>query len=137
MSTFLIISTAWAIIALVLLVVAWWLAHAGRTKLHSSIMILLTVGAWTFVISYLFTQRYTGNAEAFPREYVPWIAVHGSLGLVPLIGATCLVFGRLLAGRNKFSIHFNRHHRMYGRGFIIIWCFTHLGGIFNAFFLHG
>ena len=71
----------------------------------------------------------------FPREYVPWMALHGSLGLVPLIGATCLVAGRLMAGRNRFSSHFNRHHKAYGRTFIVIWLFTHLGGIFNAFFL--
>jgi uncharacterized membrane protein YozB (DUF420 family) len=135
MSTFLIISTAWAVIALVLLIVAWRLARAGRIMLHRNIMILLTVGAWIFIINYLFVQRYGGDFGSFPSEYVPWMALHGSLGLVPLIGATCLVLGRLMAGRNKFSIHFNRHHKAYGRVFIVVWFLTHLGGIFNAFFL--
>ncbi len=135
MSTFLIISTVWAVVALALLVVAWNMARIGRTVVHRNIMVLLTLGAWVFILSYIFGQRYGDNFESFPREYVPWMALHGSLGLVPLLGATCLVIARLMADRNKFSTHFNRHHRRYGRVFIVVWCFTHLGGIFNAFFL--
>ncbi|MBE9552577.1 MAG: DUF420 domain-containing protein [Proteobacteria bacterium] len=135
MSMFQIVSTSWAVIALVLLIVAWRLARAGRTVPHRNIMILLTVGAWVFVLNYIFVQRYGGEHGSFPREYVPWMALHGSLGLVPLIGATCLVLGRLMAGRNRLSAHFNRHHKLYGRTFIVVWVFTHLGGIFNAFFL--
>jgi uncharacterized membrane protein YozB (DUF420 family) len=135
MSTVLIVSTSWAVIALVLLVVAWRLARGGRIVAHRNIMILLTVGAWVFVVNYIFVQRYGGGFGSFPRDYVPWMALHGSLGLVPLIGATCLVVGRLMAGRNKFSTHFNRHHKAYGRTFILVWFFTHLGGIFNAIFL--
>ena len=132
---FLIVSTAWAVIALVLLILAWRLARAGGTILHRNIMVLLTVGAWVFVLNYLFVQRYSGEFGSFPREYVPWIAVHGSLGLIPLLGATCLVAGRFMPGRNRFSGHFNSHHKTYGRTFIAIWLFTHLGGIFNAIFL--
>lgn len=98
-------------------------------------MILLALGAWIFVLNYLFTQRYGGELEPFPREYIPWIAFHGSLGLVPLIGATCLVSGRLMAGGSQFSDHFNKHHKVYGRVIVVVWLFTHLGGIFNAFFL--
>ncbi|MBT6139729.1 MAG: DUF420 domain-containing protein [Rhodospirillaceae bacterium] len=134
MSTFLIISTVWAVVALVLLTVAWWLARVGKTVPHRIIMILLTVGAWVFIINYIFGQRY-GGGGSLPREYIPWMALHGSMGLVPLIGATCLVLGRLMTRRNKFSTHFNRHHKAYGRTFIVVWIFTHLGGIFNAFFL--
>lgn len=132
---FLIISTAWAVIALVLLIVAWWLARVGRIVLHRNIMILLAAGAWIFIINYIFVQRYGGELGSFPSEYVPWMALHGSLGLVPLIGATCLVVGRLTTGRNRFSGHFNRRHKAYGRTFIVVWFFTHLGGIFNAMFL--
>lgn len=135
MSAFLIVSTAWAVIALALLIIAWRLAHVGRTGLHRNIMILLTVGAWIFIINYIFLQRYDGELGSFPREYVPWMALHGSLGLIPLFGATCLIAGRSMKDRNKFSAHFNRHHKRYGRTLIAIWCFTHLGGIFNAFFL--
>ncbi len=133
---FLILSTVWAVVALVLLIVAWRLARAGRMILHRNIMILLTVGAWLFILYYLFGQRYGGDIGSFPREYVPWIAVHGSLGLVPLIGATCLVAGRLMKDRNRVASHFNRHHKAYGSSFVWVWFFTHLGGIFNAIFMH-
>ncbi len=136
MSPFLIISTIWAVVALALLIVAWRLARIGRTHLHRNIMVLLTIGAWVFILNYIFLQRYSGALVSFPREYVPWIALHGSLGLIPLFGATCLVASRLTAGKNRFSVHFNRHHKSYGRILITIWVFTHLGGIFNAFFLH-
>lgn len=98
-------------------------------------MILLTAGAWVFIINYIFVQRYGGDAAPFPGVYIPWMALHGSLGLIPFIGATCLVVGRLMAGRNKFSNHFNQYHKAYGSTFIAIWVFTHLGGIFNAIFL--
>jgi uncharacterized membrane protein YozB (DUF420 family) len=135
MSPFLIISTAWAVVALALLIIAWWLARIGRTGLHRNIMVFLTIGAWIFVVNYIFLQRYAGDLASFPREYVPWMALHGSLGLIPLFGATCLIAGRLIAGKNKFNVHFNRHHKSYGRIFIAIWFFSHLGGIFNAFFL--
>jgi uncharacterized membrane protein YozB (DUF420 family) len=136
MSVFLIISTVWAVIALLLLIVAWRAARMGTIALHRNIMILLTAGAWIFIFNYIFVQRYGGGDPVpFPREYVPWIALHGSLGLVPLIGASCLVLGRLMTGRNSFSSHFNRHHKVYGRAFIVVWLFTHLGGIFNAVFL--
>ncbi|MBT5109020.1 MAG: DUF420 domain-containing protein, partial [Rhodospirillaceae bacterium] len=67
---FLIISTAWAVIALVLLIVAWWLARVGRIALHRNIMILLTAGAWIFIINYIFVQRYGGELGSFPSEYV-------------------------------------------------------------------
>ncbi len=136
MSSFLIISTTWAVTALVLLIVAWRLVRVGRIVAHRNIMILLTVGAWIFITNYIFVQRYGGDFRSFPSEYIPWIALHGSLGLVPLIGATCLVVGRLMTGRNRFSAHFNRHHKAYGCTFIVVWLFTHLGGIFNAVFLH-
>ncbi len=135
MSTFLIVSTAWAVIALALLIIAWRLAHAGKIGPHRTIMILLTVGAWIFIVNYVFLQRYGGDLRSFPREYVPWMALHGSLGLIPLFGATCLIAARPTKDRNKFSVHFNRHHKRYGRTFIAIWCFTHRGGIYNAFFL--
>ena len=135
MSIFLIISTAWAVTALVLLIVAWWSVRDGRIILHRNIMILLTAGAWIFIVNYIFVQRYGGGLGQFPSEYIPWVALHGSLGLIPLLGATCLVVARLMTGRNKFSRYFNQHHKRYGRAFIIVWVFSHLGGIFNAVFL--
>jgi len=40
-----------------------------------------------------------------------------------------------MSSRNKFSTHFNRRHKAYGRTFIVVWFLTHLGGKFNAIFL--
>jgi len=136
MSLFLAISTIWAVAAIVLLVFSWRLARTGKIRVHKTLMILLTLGAWVFVASYLFTQRY-GDAAAipFPKEHVIWMAVHGTIGLIPLVGATCLIIGRVRSKGNYRSTHFNRNHKYYGRVIVVIWLFTHLGGIFNAVFL--
>jgi len=130
-----IISTAWAFLAMILLITSWRLARAGKTTAHRNIMILLTIGAWVFIINYIFMQRYSEGHGSIPREYIPWIAFHGTLGLIPLIGATCLVASRMMTGGHRLAGHFNRQHKLYGRIFIAIWCFTHLGGMFNAFFV--
>ena len=104
MSLFLAISTIWAIAAIVLLVFSWRLARTGKIRVHKTLMILLTLGAWVFVASYLFTQRY-GDAAAipFPKEHVIWMAVHGTIGLIPLVGATCLIVSRVRSKGNYRS----------------------------------
>ena len=136
MLLFLAISTIWAVAAIVLLVFSWRLARTGKIRVHKTLMILLTLGAWVFVATYLFTQRY-GDAVAipFPKEHVIWMAVHGTIGLIPLVGATCLIVSRVRSKGNYRSTHLNRNHKYYGRGIVVIWLFTHLGGIFNAVFL--
>ena len=136
MTLFLAISTIWAVAAIVLLVFSWHLARAENIHVHRTMMILLTLGAWVFVASYLFTQRY-GDAAAipFPEEHVIWMAVHGTIGLIPLVGATCLLVSRVRSKGNYRSTHLNRNHRRYGRVIVVIWLFTHLGGIYNAVFL--
>ncbi len=68
-----------------------------------------------------------------PPEYVPWIALHGTIGLIPLFGATALVWARLREKRSSLRgrSHLNRHHRAYGRFFVVLWFFTHAGGAVN------
>jgi uncharacterized membrane protein YozB (DUF420 family) len=136
MLLFLAISTIWAVVAIVLLIFSWRLARAGKIRVHKTLMTLLALGAWVFVASYLFTQRY-GDAAAipFPKEHVIWMAVHGTIGLIPLVGATCLIVSRVRSKGNYRSTHLNRNHEYYGRVIVAIWLFTHLGGIFNAVFL--
>lgn len=136
MSLFLAISTIWAVAAIVLLAFSWRLARKENIRVHKTLMILLTLGAWVFVATYLFTQRY-GDAAAipFPKEHVIWMAVHGTIGLIPLVGATCLIVSRVRSKGNYRSTHLNRNHKYYGRVIVVIWLFTHLGGIFNAVFL--
>ncbi len=136
MSLFLAISTIWAVAAIVLLVFSWRLARTGKTHVHKTLMILLALGAWVFFASYLFTQRYGDPAAVpFPKEHVIWMAVHGTIGLIPLVGATCLIVSRVRSKGNYRSTHLNRNHKHYGRVLVVIWLFTHLGGIFNAVFL--
>ncbi len=134
---FLSIGSAWAIIALALLVLAW---HAARTKsfnLHRKIMVFLTIAAWVFLALYLVRYRYPELTPSIPPEYIPWLALHGTVALFPLIGATLMVISRWLERRHPGrKYHLNQHHKWYGRLFVLLWCFTHLGGIGNAYLFY-
>jgi uncharacterized membrane protein YozB (DUF420 family) len=136
MSHFHIVATIWAVISFTLLIFAWRLAVAGKITLHKNLMIFLTTGAWVFIASYLFQRPYGTEVTSLPGEYIIWIAFHGTVGLIPLIGATCLVVSRIRMKGNGSESHLNRHHKLYGRIFIALWVFSHLGGIFNAFLLY-
>lgn len=132
---FLYIGVVWAFIALGLLLLAWRAAVHGNTRLHKRLMIFLTIMAWTFIVSYMLRYRIPGATPEIPPQYIPWIAFHGTVALIPLFGATCLVLARLLGARrghsSKKENHFNRYHRYYCRVFMLLWAFTHLGGIVN------
>ena len=92
-------------------------------------MIFLTAGAWLFISSYLLRYSMPGYAPIeIPREYIPWIAFHGTVGLIPLFGSALLVWARV---RGRSASHLNRHHRCYGRFLVPVWGFSHLGGILN------
>jgi len=122
----------WAVLSLPLLFIAWWSAARGNTATHRGLMIFLTLAAWVFIISYLMQYRSPGEITPVPPEYVPWVAIHGTVGLLPLIGASILVWARLFQRRHPDSrLHLNRRHRIYGRVVIALWAFTHLGGIVN------
>lgn len=96
-------------------------------------MVLLTLGAWVFIASYLVNYSQPGAGPEIDPAYIPWLAVHGTLGLVPLLGATVLVAARFRGASNS---HLNRLHRIYGRVFMLIWLFTHIGGIANYFLFY-
>ncbi len=130
---FLDVSLAWGLIAFGWLIGAWWAARRGDTPSHRLSMILLTAGAWLFIAVYLLHYRYGQQAPRIPPEYIPWIALHGTIGLVPLFGATGLVWARLREKRSspRRPGHLNRYHKAYGRVFVVLWCFTHAGGIVN------
>lgn len=128
---FIHLSLVWAVIALVLLVIAWRHAVKGNTKYHRRLMIFLTAGAWVFIVSYIL--QYQSSARiSVPPEYIPWLALHGTIGLIPLLGASMLVLARLWQARHpQAQLHLNRQHKRYGRILIALWVFTHLGGIAN------
>jgi uncharacterized membrane protein YozB (DUF420 family) len=82
MSVFHLISLLWAIISFTLLIFAWWFAASGKIPQHKNLMLFLVAGAWVFILSYLFQRPYSVGAATFPREYIPWIAFHGTMGLL-------------------------------------------------------
>ena len=121
-------SLFWALLSIVLLLVAWRAIRQQRVVRHKRLMILLTTMAWLFILSYLLRYRFPELNRPVPRDYILWFALHGTVALLPLVGASCLLFARL-----KLSVghHFNRYHRYYGLLLLPLWLFTHFGGLFN------
>ncbi len=131
------ISATWGAISTGLLLFAWWSARQGNIRRHRLLMIVLTAAAWGFIAAYLSRYRSSGAGPQIPSEYIVWFAIHGSLGLIPLLGATILVCSRLLHGRRKDRrpSHLIRRHHIYGMVFVVLWLFTHVGGIANYWLL--
>ncbi|MCP4469145.1 MAG: DUF420 domain-containing protein [Gammaproteobacteria bacterium] len=125
---FLYVGIVWAFISLGLLLLAWRAVTQGNVQLHKRLMIFLAVMAWVFIAAYLLRYKIPGAIPEIAPQYIPWIAIHGTIALVPLFGATCLILARLISRKES---HFNCYHRYYGRVFVLLWCFTHLGGMVN------
>lgn len=128
---FMYVGLLWGIVSFFLLIVSWRLAIRNEIRRHRFIMVILTMGAWLFIASYLLRYYLPGyTALEVPRHLVPWLAFHGTMGLLPIFGATAMVWARLRADTES---HLNRRHRIYGRVLVPIWCFTHIGGMLNFF----
>ncbi len=125
----------WALIALTLLVVAWQAIRQENIRRHKWIMITLTVAAWLFLLLYLLRYRYPDLVPHVPATFIPWIAIHGTLALIPLFGATAMVVSRWLAAQDPAHPpgHLIRHHKAWGRIIIPLWAFAHIGGVINIF----
>lgn len=125
----------WSVIAMALLLFAWRAARQGNKRQHQVIMVFLTLAAWGFIVIYLMGYGNKDAVPSIPAKYIPWIALHGSIALIPLIGATVLVISRFREKRKKrdSQSHLQKYHKIYGRVFIFLWLFTHVGGIINAF----
>ena len=130
---FLHLSLAWGVFALTLLLIGWFAARKGNTRLHKKIMIFLTLGAWVFVGNYLL-QYQSGHIPDVPPELMIWMSIHGTVAMAPLLGAIALIIARLRSHKNTAKInHINHHHRVYGRVLVVLWIFTHLGGFVNYY----
>ncbi len=130
---FLVSGVLWSVIAMLLLWVAWRAARRGNIRIHKRIMIIVTAGAWIFIEIYIMSHRYPQLAVEVPTEFIPWIILHGSIGVLPVVGATMLLLARWRnANPSEWLGHFNTHHRTYGRVLIGLWVFTHIGGIGNG-----
>lgn len=123
----------WGVFALTLLILAWRFAVRGNILRHKQIMIFLTIGAWLFVGNYLINYR-AGNIPHVPPELMVWLGIHGTVAMVPIIGAIVLILARLWAHRRTRNIeHINHYHRIYGRLLVVLWVFTHVGGFVNYY----
>ena len=120
----------WAVISFFLLIYAWYCAKKRNIKVHKGIMILLTAGAWVFLIGYILRYRYGVNPE-IPENLIPWFAFHGSVALLPFIGATALVWSRFMEPKRTEPTFLIRNHVLIGKIVIPLWCFTHIGGMIN------
>jgi len=126
------VSLVWAVVALLLLLFAWRCAVARNLLWHRRVMMVLTAGAWLFLAGYAVQYRIPEARITVAPEYIPWLAFHGTIGLLILVGITLLVLARLWQRAHPESnLHFNRHHQRYGRVLVLTWAFTHVGGIVN------
>jgi len=129
---FLNLSLAWTLIAIILLSFSWRLACSGNRQRHRQLMIFLSMAGWVFITIYLLQSRQPRPLLEIKEEYILWLVVHGVIGLIALLGATALVLARLWQAKVPESdLHLNRHHKLYGRIFITLWLFTHIGGAIN------
>ena len=135
---FLIAATVWGVIAMTLLLTAWWCAYQRCCKWHRRLMIFLTIGAWLFLLSYMIRYYTPGNTPpAIPTHLSLWFAIHGTMGMFSLISVTLVVWSRVSRGQWSRNLHqhFNRHHILYGRILVVVWTLTHMGGIANYWLL--
>ena len=127
------LSFVWAVIGFVLLLIAWRSAAQGNTHRHRQLMLILVTGAWIFVAAYILLRYHLPDQlTTGARNYIPWLIIHGSIGMLAVIGASTLVLARM---RQRYypssKLHVNQYHRIYGRIIIVLWIFTHAGGIVN------
>ncbi|HKZ45771.1 MAG TPA: DUF420 domain-containing protein [Thermodesulfobacteriota bacterium] len=137
---FLIVAAIWGVVAMALLLTAWWCAHQRRCKWHRRLMLFLTIGAWLFIINYMMIRYYIpGSAPpVIPRHLILWFAIHGTMGMFLLILVTLVVWSRVSQGRWFCNLHqhLNRRHILYGRILVVVWTLTHIVGMVNYYLLN-
>lgn len=138
---YIILSACWGVIAVILLLYSWTCARGGNHILHRQLMVFLTIAALIFIAGYFLTEYvFATEPMSIPDKLIPWVALHGTLALVPLVAGPVILWSRLyelqgdgLIGR--FHRHLNDRHRIYGQILVCFWIFTHLGGIANLVLL--
>jgi uncharacterized membrane protein YozB (DUF420 family) len=136
---FLTTGLIWAIIAMLLLLIAWWCAYTKRSLLlHRRLMILLTIAAWLFILGYLLRYLLPGVKPLnIPAYLIPWFAFHALIACIPLFGAPLLLWARIRPNDSiSLNLHLNKHHTRYGRILMLLWAFTHAAGALNFFLIY-
>lgn len=126
----------WSSLALGFLWLAWRDAVNRNIGRHRLLMIIMVVGSWLFVVSYLLRYIIPGESPELPSTaMLIWLIIHGSIALIPFIGGTLMVWARLHKGSSLLAMHINQNHPRYGSIVVPAWFFTHIGGITNYWLL--
>lgn len=134
------VGNIWGFTSCALLAAAWVLIVFESERfqaVHQWLMIFMTAGGWAFVLFYLSGRLFASSGTPVPSWAIPWIAVHGTVSLLTLSGATLLAWARLTEkpGGGGLRSHLNLHHTWYGRVIAALWLLSHAGGILNLYIL--
>ncbi len=138
---FSVVGHVWGVAACFLLIISVLLIWKDKERFercHKSMMYLMVLGGWLFVLLYLSGYYFRSVPVSVPHSFVPWFALHGTLALVALFGATLLLLTRKTDDRLQRTglvANLNARHRLYGRVVALLWLFTHIGGIINLYIL--
>lgn len=128
--------TLWALVALLLLWLAWRAAKRRDIRIHKRYMFIVVAVAWVFLEAWLMSFRYPQLLTPVPEGMAAWVQLVNLIAIIPLVGATLLLLARWRQSQPAELLgHFNTHHRTYGQAFILLWCFSYIGGLVNAFLL--
>ena len=135
--------SVWGVAACALIIVSVLLVRRDKErfeKCHKWMMYTMVGGGWLFVLLYFAGYYFKSEPIDMPRSLVPWFAVHGTLALVALLGATLLLTTRDTAEEDLpfgtgLVASLNNRHRLYGSIIVLLWLFTHIGGIVNLYLL--
>ncbi|MCP3671065.1 MAG: DUF420 domain-containing protein [Gammaproteobacteria bacterium] len=126
-------TTVWALLALLLLWLAWRAARRCDIRIHKRYMVIIVALAWVSLELWLMSFRYPQLAPLVPEGMEIWVLLPNLLIIIPLVGATLLLLARWRrSGPTELLGHFNIHHRTYGKVFILVWCVGYLGGLLNT-----
>ncbi len=126
----------WAVVALLLLWLAWRAAKRRDIRVHKRYMIIVAAVAAVSLEAWLMSLRYPQILPEIPEGMVGWVRLVNYISIIPLVGATLMILARWRESRpTELLGHFNTHHRTYGQAFILLWCFSYIASLVNTLLL--
>lgn len=130
-------TSAWALVALLLLWLSWRAARRRDVRIHRRYMLIIVAVAWVFVELWLMGFRYPQLIPAVPEGMAVWMLLSNLLIITSLAGATLLLLARWRRSRpTELLGHFNTCHRAYGKVFMLLWCVGYSGKLLNTLLLY-